>query len=126
MGIGLVGIGVCLLGTFLHSRCRGSRRQRGRSSFIFRILNIFHLQILFPHEVSIYTVQSSVRENDSFLNRLIMVSFGRRKWGKYWWCSSILLSLFLHFYISGWRFMARVNRKDHICTKYRKGQKFLG
>lgn len=39
-----------------------------------------------------------VLQQHTFLTRLIVVSFGRRKWGKHWWCGSVLLSLLLHFF----------------------------
>lgn len=122
MSIGLVGIGVCPLGTFLHSGCGGSGWQRRGSGFI---LHILHLRILFLHDVSVYTVRSSVRVNDSFLTRLIVVSFSRWKRGKYWWCRPVLLHLLLHFYVSGWCFMAWVNGNDHICAKQGKNEKIV-
>ena len=86
MSIGLINIGVCPLGTFLHSGCGGSRWQRSRSGFVLQILNTFHLPSRRDH-----LLRSSMRVNNSFLTWLVVVSFGRWKWGKCWWCLSILL-----------------------------------
>jgi hypothetical protein len=117
MGVGFVSIGVRPLRTVLRSRGRGSRRQRSSSNFILHILNIFHLRILLLHDVSAYAVRLSVCVNGSFLTRLIVVSFGRRERRQYWWCSSVLLPLLLHIYVSGWRFMAWVDGNNHIYEK---------
>ena len=76
MAVGLFRISLRALRTVLHSRGRGSRGQRSSPGFILHILSIFHLQILFHYDMTVYTVRSRMCLNGSFLTRLIVVSLG--------------------------------------------------